>query len=331
MPPPPKINECLNEFFWDWHSSQLVGEYVGIQCHHFLSKYVWIFSPDRTLIAFTPYKARNGRTAIDIWNLKKPANPPISLSFDCSFSLQLAAFSHDNRTLAAAFVSHVDLWDIQKRKWLKRVADYINDSNFDCFGEVDFSPDGKMLMVYARPHTYLFDVKTGKRLRKFWSTCLRNYSSTFSPSGRWILMHGYYDGFYQFDVKEGKMVTETKVIPGTCFQYFPGKDVAVIAAKSEIIFYDCQTRVSSTFAKLSSWIYRICVSPSGRRIASMCIVAPYKFNVEVWDVKTKTSLGKAGPFFNGGPTVPSVQFNFVNDYALIVPFETGTGRVSLWV
>ena len=175
-----------------------------------------------------------------------------------------------------------------------------------------FSPDGRLLVGAPRGYKggtgderaplIVWDVATGRELRRMYGHWQYAFSAAFAPDGRSLISSGYDDNSLRlWDMATGK---ETRRFSGhtlnvPCVAFSP--DGRVIASCSEdrtIRLWDPATgKVVRTLPLQRREVYGVAFSPDGRLLAS----ASQDQTVRLWDIATGRQIG--GARWAGRPAV----------------------------
>jgi len=158
---------------------------------------------------------------------------------------------------------------------------------------VSFSPDGKLIASGSRDNTIdLWDVETGKEIRRLKGHGGSVYSVVFSPDGR-LIASGSYDGTIKlWDVETGK---EIRTLKGHSFLVFfkgvvhsvsfspDGKLIASGGSDDTIKLWDVETgKEIRTLKGHGGSVESVAFSSDGKLIAS----GSRDNTIKLWDVKT---------------------------------------------
>jgi WD40 repeat protein len=202
------------------------------------------------------------------------------------------AFSPDSRTVAATGpFTQTRLWDTRTGKALPRLG-----HRKHCYGDVAFSPDGRMLAMRHGGTVELWDCTTGREVRRLGEPKAFSVSSqlVFSPDGatlagfaadrHWILL---------CDVVTGK---EKAITPGhrsPVVRTVPspnGKRVATAAQDGTICLWDTATgRELVRCAGRKEQVRDLLFTPDGKTLISGGPGGdeePLKYTVRLWDAAT---------------------------------------------
>jgi WD40 repeat protein/serine/threonine protein kinase len=195
-------------------------------------------------------------------------------------------FSPDGRLLASGSADGtVRLWDVATRASLKRL-----EGNGEKIYRVGFSPDGKLLAAGSDSAIQLWDVASGRVVRRqtIHGACL-----AFDPEGR-VLASGGLDGTVSlWDVASGARVRRiaAHTAPVRSVEFGPtGRYLASGDANGTIRVLDLRSKGrSKVFRGHTKEVIDLGFSPDGRLLAS---VSPDK-TIRMWNVAAPSHDGRA--------------------------------------
>ncbi len=275
------------------------------------------FSPDGKQIVTASFDF-DGH--VRIWNAETGKE---ILSLECPSPVYSAAFSPDGKRIVSAGLDQiVRIWDIETNKVIRKLKGHTDRVNFAAFspngkqiisaskdntvriwdvrlhpeikhrrlkGHTDrvnftaFSPDGKQIVSASDSTVRIWDVETGKEIRKYTN---RIGYPMFSPDGKWIVSSSYNNTVRIWDVETGEEIL--KLEGHTSCVYFvafspDGKRVVSASDDRTVRIWDVETgeeilSLMGHTAYVSSAVF----SPDGKRVVS----ASADNTVLIWDVET---------------------------------------------
>ena len=230
-----------------------------------------VFSPDGRTLA-----SGSQDTTIKLWDV---ATGRELRTLAGHFSdVSSVAFSRDGRILASGSLdAKTKLWDVASGQELQTLAQEDIDGVIPSVGavrSVAFSPDGRTL-VSAGHFICLWDLPSGRSLRRFYGGSDENPSVCFSPDGRILASpnsEGTFGGVSLLDVASGQ---ELKTLAGqsgnvTSIAFRPdGRMVASGSIDGRIDLVDLSSgKVLRTLDSHGGSVLSLAFSPDGRLIAS---------------------------------------------------------------
>jgi WD40 repeat protein len=239
---------------------------------------------------------------VRLWDLDNP-RPPRLLKGHAG-AVRSVTFSPDGKRVASgATDGTVRLWDLatgkEVRQWnVSKDRPAAPAAHAGQIWSVAFSPDGKRVVAGGGDHVVrLWDVATGKLLRRFEGHTWGVSHVAFSPDGNHILSAGSYDRTVRLWDAEG----------GKSLQCLEGFDAGVMTA---VFSPDGKQALTSTggsgenmggtvqlwdlatgkevrrFAGHQMWTHSVAFSPDGKRVVS----ASSDKTMRVWDAQTGKEL-----------------------------------------
>jgi WD40 repeat protein/serine/threonine protein kinase len=268
-------------------------------------------------------------------------------------TIQALAFGPDGSQLAAASVSGpVQLWDLREiRRELRELgldwdmAPYpplpsadVNDQPLEiteishssellCLEEhtwtiwrVAFSPDGCTALSLGGPDVLLWELPSGKVLRRFAGYEPQKEKGAscgcFFPRGDWIVVGGVDGAVRVFDVRSGEEVKRFQAPAGVADLDVTSDGRRVVAGMdggSAIVWDVQEDREHSRYELHSRTIRDVALSPDGRRALS----AGYDGFVHHWEVQTGKVLRTFGPPQGDAAFYADVAFSPDGRHALV--------------
>lgn len=210
--------------------------------------------------------------------------------------------SPDGQTLATLNSnSPIHLWDIETGKLKRTLVGYLAKSNpnriqtrYNPSSQIDsvtFSPDGKVLANGSlNGEIRLWDINSGKIIRKFTEQFGFIKSLSFSPDGR-FLASGSDDGsILVWDIETGKhepfLAERMQLISCVSFSH-DGRMLVGGSVYGDIYLFDVETRDTiKTFTGHIAEIYDLMFSPDNSQIASV----GWDGTVRLWDIETRKQI-----------------------------------------
>lgn len=194
------------------------------------------------------------------------------------------AFSPDGRLLASGGMEKgVHLWEVASRRELRVLRGHSEPVQ-----AVAFSPDGRLLASYSKNETRLWDVPSGREVRRLRS---RGYgfgnSVAFSPDGgRLATLDDRTNSVRLWDVSSGNEIRSCKGHTESVLAVAISSDGRFVASggwdKTVRLWSLSTGREVRTLEGHKEAIAAVAFSPDGRRLAS----ASADNTVRVWDVAT---------------------------------------------
>ncbi|MHB1424185.1 MAG: sigma-70 family RNA polymerase sigma factor [Gemmataceae bacterium] len=195
------------------------------------------------------------------------------------FLIKALAYSPDGKKIAAVTDGlALTLWDAATGKALCRFP------NFTQFKRLAFSPDGKMIAAADNPDCYLWDVATGKEVRRLKGHQNVVRGVAFSPDGKQVAT-GSDDGTVRlWDPATGKEQRRIDCSSGEgCpLAYSPdGKSIASSSMDGTIHFWDPATgKERRRLSGHQKAVFSIAFSREGKRLTSLSADG----TLRLWDV-----------------------------------------------
>ena len=150
-------------------------------------------------------KRKKAKSIARLYNIKT-GKGIYSFPGDSHFGGTLVAFSPDGKMIVTAFSNpsaNLDLWQTSDGTRIKNIP-------VECFyfGSLDFSPDGKMVLVcnISEEKAMLFDVQSGQKVKEFLGHNDYISSLTFSPDSEKILIDYGNGAFKIYYLETGKEI-----------------------------------------------------------------------------------------------------------------------------
>ncbi|MYB02319.1 PQQ-binding-like beta-propeller repeat protein, partial [Candidatus Poribacteria bacterium] len=196
------------------------------------------------------------------------------------------AFSPDGKLLASTSEdTTARLWDVETRETLHR----FRERNGNALSSVAFSPDGKTLAGGSYKTINLWDVQTGRYLRKL-EDSINSKRLAFSPDGKTLISGNRYNTVHLLlNVKTGielrKTITHTQSIGSIAFSP-DGKILASGGLDNTVHLWDMQTgkllQTDNVVERHS--LASVAFRPDGKTVAGSGLDK----TVFLWDVETGT-------------------------------------------
>jgi WD40 repeat protein len=183
---------------------------------------------------------------------------------------------------------------------------------FDKVNSLDFSPDGKSLLVgsgltgvYGR--AALFNVQNGELIREFVGHRDVVFSAKFAPDGRSIATAGYDRNILIWDVATGEILKTLTGHNGAIFDlaFSPDGQTIVSACADETakVWNVSRGERIATLGEPEGEVYAVAITPDGQQV----IAASSDNRIRVWSLQTRDSVG----------INPLIATRFVDDSALV--------------
>ncbi len=181
-------------------------------------------------------------------------------------------------------VLHINLWDVNSQTQQK-IAEIQNVLGIPF---LVFSPDGNLIASYIKDAIRIWDVNTGKEMKR-----LRGHSGgvnmvAFSPDNRTLVSNGWDDSLRVWDIKTGK---EKKIIGGYG-SFHRNVDISddfqtlmtLKAGSRSIRIWDPNTgKHDKTFIGAKEYVWDVEFSHDRGRLASRSV---FNKTIHLWDVNT---------------------------------------------
>lgn len=269
------------------------------------------FSPDSTSLATASGDANS--TSVKIWNIKS-GTEVLSLVGHTA-RVRGLDFSPDGTLIATGSRDRtIRIWNATDGRELKR---FVVDPARDEVDDLDFTPDGKKLIVTSRAIAELLEISSGRTLFKIdaakgwmWT------ASAVSPDGKRFALASLDGRVRIYDLNSARVVTEivsheTRINNLT----FSPNGMVIASASSDrtVRFFDAQTADELRQLKThSSDAWSVAFSSNGRFIAT----SGTDFNVFLFD---QTELLKPSSF--------AVPMSLGNPWSAISPDRTKAASV----
>jgi WD40 repeat protein len=273
------------------------------------------------------------------------------------------AYSPDGKVLASGGRDNViRLYDAASGKELRRLVGHqprtfapandgkspldvlINAAGEGGVNSVAFSPDGKMLASGGWDDTVrLWDVETGKELRKIAAHKAMVGRVAFSPDGRVLASRGAFDGSVRlWDPVTGTAlhtfvglsnINPWRLNHDTALAFSPDSKTLAATARNALVFFDVAT--GGEVKRLPAHVYGITVaySPDGTLLASGGVDAGQDvYSLRLWDAASGKELRKCELPKNEPPTYLAWDPNNTGKLAAVVAeddmhiFDAQTGK-----
>ncbi|KAH7924656.1 WD40 repeat-like protein [Leucogyrophana mollusca] len=247
---------------------------------------------------------------IRIWNVETEQQDGECLEHESE--VKAIAIAPDGGKIAGRVVNGLIVWDVERRKRVRRIK---IDGDFEHGVSaliVTFSPDGRCIATASSVSTsiQLWDVDTGSPVREIEHHVDTVWCVSFSPDGTRIAAGSSGGSFRVLDVSTGGAVvgpTQGHADVVESLVYSPDSRLLVTASNDRSIrAWDAATgrEVGRPMLLPRSAILRIAISADGKRIAS---TSPDK-TVRLWNMETRLQVGDA--FACGAPDrIQSVEFS----------------------
>jgi WD40 repeat protein len=208
-------------------------------------------------------------------------------------------FSHDGKMLVAGGSMKnypvVWLWDIATGK--ARV--FHGPEVTDVFYTVAITDDGKTLAVglESTGEVLLYDVESGKELRRCKTGDRFPKHITFSHDGKLLATCGFGEPVRVFDVETAKVTCKFEMTYAVCVKFMPDDRTVVSSDREQFVLWNLETKKSTAIYGRKGAMIEVhnsqsdangpeaglCISPDGKQIAWGCEYEEWGF-VRVWDV-----------------------------------------------
>lgn len=178
-------------------------------------------------------------------------------------SVNHIAFSPDGNFLASSGRDGpITLWDLQKKKekyTIKTRSEY-----------VAFSPDGKLLASCGYPDIKVWDVETGREIKKIETGKTRKIMLVFTPDGEKLFTARWASEIRMWDVKTGFTPTNRrhKFFVNSMAVSPDGKTLAAGGWDGKIKLWEVATGKEIRNFKGDHLIYSLAFSPDGKTLVS---------------------------------------------------------------
>ncbi len=211
---------------------------------------------------------------------------------------ELVSFSSDLQKVAIAsqFEKHhwrkpfpqqvwsINLWDVNSQTQQK-IAE---SDDFIGVRFLVFSPDGNLIASYIKDTIRIWDVNTGKEVKRLRGNSGGVNAVAFSPDNRTLVSHGWDDSLRVWDIKTGK---EKKITGGYGSFYSDVKlsdDVQKLmtlkAGSRSIRIWDPNTgKHDKTFIGTKKYVWDVDLTHDGGKLASR---SAFNKTIHLWDVDT---------------------------------------------
>ena len=214
---------------------------------------------------------------------------------------ELVSFSSDLQKVAVAsqsqkyhwrkrineHVLHINLWDVNSQTQQK-IAESYNIVNIPF---LVFSPDSNLFASYIKDAIRIWDVNTGKEMKR-----LRGHSRgvnvvAFSPDNRTLVSNGWDDSLRVWDIKTGKV---KKIIGGYGSFFYRNVYISddsqtlmtLKVGSRSIRIWDPNTgKHDKTFIGAKKYLWGVDFSHDGGKLASR---SAFNKTIHLWDVNTGT-------------------------------------------
>jgi WD40 repeat protein len=203
---------------------------------------------------------------------------------DFKEGVQHLAFSPDSKTLAILCGDAVRVWDVENRKKV---------GTFKMPGGTllaAFSGDGKLLVAFDRPSTYVFDVATGKKEKhtlEIGEKDVGGYMSV-SPDGKILALAGTGHAATLFDLENDKELGRFEGHKDICALAFDktAETIAIASHNGTVVIWDVKKQKEKKTLDMShlSGIGYMAYSADGKTVITNGAIKGNGMLV-VWDVE----------------------------------------------
>jgi len=156
------------------------------------------FSSDGKMMMFAT-GTLSGNAEIRLYDTESGQN--IKILTGLEYEIEEAAFSYDNKFVAAAgWDKEIAIWNVETGKMIKTIAQN------NTITRVAFSPDNNSIISACGNTLYLFDIKSGRELRKFEGHTSLITSIAFTPKGNKIISSSWDGKVKLWDALTGKEI-----------------------------------------------------------------------------------------------------------------------------
>lgn len=267
-----KYEDRISARLWDVQTGKELRKFVGGDSY-------CAFSPDSKWLAYP-----SSDNILCLWEVQTGKELMNGLSHK---GINFCAFSIDGKWLASAGRDkRICLWDLQTG------SEGMNLLHSDSVRCCAFSSNGKWLASVAGKNVFIWDLQTGKILKRFDGHTISPEACTFSPDNKWLASAGLEDKTVRLwdlkTVKETKsMIGHTDTI-NSCVFSPDGKTFASASHDGTVRLWDRQTRKElKTFRGHTMFVNYCTFSPDGQWLAS---ASYHDDTVRLWDVQIGKEL-----------------------------------------